>query len=67
MSYVPDQARSVYVRGQFYRRSSLDPTLWERESSEEESGGLLATLTTKVLRGFGGTASFYDRRGEKLL
>jgi hypothetical protein len=67
MSYVPQQARSLWVRVQYFRRSALDPGLWQREAPEEEGGGVVGELTTATLQGFGGSVTFYDENGDKLL
>jgi hypothetical protein len=67
MSYVPDQAASLLVRGQYFSRSKLDPGLWQREATEEEGGGVVKELTTKQLLSYGGFVAYYDENGDKLL
>ena len=65
--YVPDQAASLRIRSQLYRRHPIEPTLWTRESDEVDGYGMPVQFTTAEIVAFGGTVDFYDERGDKLL
>lgn len=66
MRYVPDQAASLWIRDQFYRRHPIEPALWTREADEAETN-MPVQFTTVEVQEYGGTVYFYDDKGARLL